>query len=111
MGERRAKIKQWLCMLPPAPATPSRNPRPCRLIRFHKPAKARRAERPARTLSTEIAALILARWGFPASSENLDAVEGACKIPLTQLSMLSASLPRTWICSPGPAVGARIAEA
>ena len=81
----------------------------CRLIRFNP--RPRRRERPAATLGTEVAHLILARWGKPASSGNLDALESALAVPIAQLAHLSTALPR-WICSDESAApGLRIREA
>jgi hypothetical protein len=80
----------------------------CRVIRINS--RPRRAAAPARTLASEVARMILDRWGYPFTPGNLDAIESAAAVPIEQLQHLSASLPR-WICSAGPdPVGQRIAE-
>lgn len=85
-------------------------PRSCKLLRFNP--RPKRVERPADSLATAVARLILARWAYPATNQNLDAVEAAFRLPIAQLQQLSSTLPRSWICSKGePQIGGRITEA
>jgi len=80
----------------------------CRVIPIRREVQ-RRLDRPALTLSDQIATVIIARWGVPPTPENVDAISQACAVPIAQLQILAANLPR-WICTDSAAapVGHRI---